>query len=83
MRLQASRFGKHYCYFAFRKIHCIPKLLPVQNVVFDLRSARSSLPVRAFASTPMLSVPLGAGSGACGFRGTPATGLVNAAILRR
>ena len=78
-----SRFGKHFCSVAFRKIHRLPSLLPVQNVAFDLRSGRSSLCVRAFASIPMLSVPIGAGSGGCAHRGTPATGLVNPAMLRR
>ena len=60
----------------------IPKLLPVQNVVFDLRSRRSSLSVRVFTSTPMFSVPLGAGSGACSLCGAPATVFVAPAILR-
>ena len=78
-----SPFGKHCCYIAFRKMHCLPKLLPAQNVVFDLRSGRSSLSVRVFASTPILSVPLGASSGACVLRGFPTTGLVNPPILRR
>ena len=32
-----SRFDNYYSYVAFGKIHFIPKLLPVQNVVFDLR----------------------------------------------
>ena len=48
-------------------------LLLDQNVAFDLRSRRSSLFVRVFASTPRLSVLPGAGSGACALRGTPAT----------
>ena len=78
-----SRLGKHCCYVAFRKTHCLPKLLPVQIVVFDFRSRKSCLSARVFASTPMLSVLLGAGSGVCALRGTPATGLVNAAILHR
>ena len=78
-----SRFGKDCFYVAFRKIYCLPKLPPAQNVVFDLRSGGSSLSVRAFASTHMLSVPLGACSGAWALRGTPATGLLNAAIFRR
>ena len=30
-----SRFGKHYCYVAIDEIHFLPKLLPVQNVVFN------------------------------------------------
>ena len=42
-----SRFGKHSCYVTFRKTHGLPKLLPVQNVVFVIRSGRSSLSVRA------------------------------------
>ena len=78
-----SRFGKHYSYVAFGKIHFLPKLLPVQNVVFNLRSRRSSLSVRVFASTPRLSVPPGAGCGACALRGALATGLITSAILRR
>ena len=78
-----SRFGKHCSYVAFGKIYFISKLLPVQNVVFDFRSRKSSLFVRAFASAPMLSTPLGAGCGACALRGTPATGLVNPSPLCR
>ena len=39
-----SRFGKHYSYVAFGKKYFIPKLLPVQNVVFDLRSRKTSYP---------------------------------------
>ena len=66
----------------FRKIHFLTKqLLPVQNVVFNLRSGRSSLIVRAFASTPVLSVLLGAGSGACVPHVAPTTGLANPALL--
>ena len=57
-------------------------LLPYQSVVFHLRSRRSSHSVRVFASTPMLSVLLGAGSGAWALRGPPAADFVNSAILR-
>ena len=78
-----SRFGKHCSYVTCGKIHFTPKLPPVQNVVFDLRSRRSSLSVRVFAFTPMLSVPLGADSGAYDLGGAPVTSLVTPAALRR
>ena len=84
MHLQASLVSASITLMLLSvKFDFIPKLLPVQNAIFDLSSRRSSLSVRAFASTPMLSVSLGAGSGACALRGTPATGLVNPAIFRR
>ena len=78
-----SRFGKYCSYATCGRIYFIPKLPPVQNVVFESRSRRSSLSVKVFASTPMLSVPLGAGSGACDLRGAPATILVTPAVLLR
>ena len=82
MRLQTSLDSaiiavmSHSVFFFF-----LTKLLPVQNIVFYSRSGRSSLTVRAFAYTPVLSVLLGAGSGACVLRVAPATGLANPAIL--
>ena len=78
-----SRFGLHYSYVDLGDIHFLPKLLPVQNVVFDLRSMRSSLSVRVFSSTPRLSIPPGVGSGACALCGAPATVLVTPALLER
>ena len=76
-----SRLGKHYLYVAVGKTRILPELLPNQNVVFNSRSRRSSLSVRVSASTPMASVPLGAGSSACALRGASATGLVTPAIF--
>ena len=48
---------------------------------FDSRSERSSPCLRVLASTPVLSILLGAGSGACVPCVAPATGLTNPAIL--
>ena len=53
-----SRFGKHYSYITFGKINFVPKLLPVQNVVFDLRSKRSALSVRVFEEKRPIRFPL-------------------------
>ena len=78
-----SRLGKHCSYVTCGTIHFIPNLPPVQNVVFDLRSRTSSLSIRVFAFTPMLSVPLGAGSGAYDLSGAPVASLVTPAVLRR
>ena len=88
-----SRFGKHWCYVALDKIHFYAKTATsserrlkknlFKTSYFISRSRRISRSVRAFASAPILSVPLGADSGACARRGTPATGLVNPAILCR
>ena len=80
---QASLHSATFAVMSHSVILFFTKLLSVHNVVFDLRSRRSSLPVRAFASTPMLSARLGTGSGACDLRGTPATSLINPAILCR
>ena len=76
-----SQLDMHYSYVAFRKTHFLPKLLSDQNVIFNSRSRRSSLSARILVSSPILSVPLGAGSSACALRGAPATGLVTPVIL--
>ena len=77
-----SRFVKHCCYVAFRK--CIVwQTVTSSDRRFDLRSGRSYPSLSAFASTPMLSVLLGAGSSPCILYLTSATGLVNPAIFRR
>ena len=55
--------------------------LSVENVIF-LLTFREELPTRQrIASTPVLSVLLGAGSGACVRRVAPAPGLVTPAVL--
>ena len=79
MRLQASLDSASIAVKSHSVISLFTKPVPVQNVVFDLRSGRSSLSVREFTSNSMLSVLRGAGSGACALRGTLATCLVNLA----
>ena len=78
-----SEFGKHYSYVASGKNHFILKPLRAPNVALTYVRGGSSLSVRVLASTPMLGIPLDAGSGACSLRGTPATVLVVLTILCR
>ena len=47
-----SRSGKHCCYVEFRQIHCLPKLLPIQDVVFYLFTGRA--PYSSGRSLPLL-----------------------------